>query len=411
MNIVVFEDEWVGRLEPLTSGRAAFAVSCAGFRLIDWLRQLDGNLVAEVRPHLKEVVRLDFPDVGQLSAEPPWSLLVNARLVPSVATFQALQELQKHEHPVRVVHEGCLQAAKLPTSMLSDRQPWLAESLCSGNETEIERLEVQLRNFAWLHDLVKFHGQELAAGLRYRVEHGEYQQIREGVYSRDATALDSLVATETDNGPIVLESDVQIGSFSVLRGPIFIDHHSRIHPHSVLKEAVSVGQHCRVGGEIEASTIEAFTNKQHHGFLGHSHLGSWINLGAGTCNSDLKNTYGTIQMNYGDKKVSTETQFLGCFIGDYVKTAINTSVFTGKRIGACSMIYGFVTTDAPAFVNYGRTFGKLTEIDPDVMVQTQARMFARRGVGQRACDMQLIRDMYELSRGDRAGLIKGPIQL
>ncbi len=156
-----------------------------------------------------------------------------------------------------------------------------------------------------------------------------------------------------------------------------------------------------MGGEVEASVIEPYTNKQHHGFLGHSYLGSWINLGAGTCNSDLKNTYGTINMDYGTDKVATEMQFMGCIMGDYSKTAINTGIFTGKVIGVCSMLYGFVTSNVPSFVNYARLFGQTATLPPEVMISTQARMFARRKVQQRPCDQQLIFDMFDLTEEER----------
>ena len=137
-------------------------------------------------------------------------------------------------------------------------------------------------------------------------------------------------------------------------------------------------------------------------FWGHSYLGSWINLGAGTCNSDLKNTYGKINIQYGEEKVATDMQFLGCFIGDYSKTAINTSIFTGKVIGVCSMMYGFVTSNVPSYVNYARTFGQTALLPAEVMISTQQRMFARRKVQQRPCDQQLIRDMLQLTAEERS---------
>ncbi|MGC4006805.1 MAG: hypothetical protein QM811_28230 [Pirellulales bacterium] len=163
-----------------------------------------------------------------------------------------------------------------------------------------------------------------------------------------------------------------------------------------------MGHTSKVGGEVECAIIEPYGNKQHHGFLGHSYVGSWVNLGAGTSNSDLKNTYGKVNMLYGKTKINTGMQFIGCMIGDYAKTAINTSIFTGKTIGACSMVYGFVTGNVPSFVNYAKSFGQTTEAPVDVMISTQARMFARRGKEQRPCDVQLLRDMYELTREERA---------
>jgi glucose-1-phosphate thymidylyltransferase len=186
-----------------------------------------------------------------------------------------------------------------------------------------------------------------------------------------------------------------------LSGPVHVGRGARVLEHAALKDGVAIGHTAKIGGEVEASIIEPYTNKQHHGFLGHSYLGSWINLGAGTCNSDLKNTYGPVNMEYHGQRVATGMQFVGAIIGDYAKTAINTGIFTGKTIGVCSMVYGFVTTNVPSFVNYARLFGQVTEAPVEVMVATQRRMFERRGVAQRPCDIQILRDMYDLTIPER----------
>ena len=128
--------------------------------------------------------------------------------------------------------------------------------------------------------------------------------------------------------------------------------------HAAIKDTVSIGHTAKIGGEVEASIIESFTNKQHHGFLGHSYLGSWINLGAGTCNSDLKNTYGNVKMEYRGSKVDTGMQFVGCIMGDYAKTAINTGIFTGKLIGVgnngCRFITLVSARNSGVFIRIGR---------------------------------------------------------
>src|SRR6188474_1916651 len=98
MQIVVFEDELVSRLFPITVGRPAYAITCATYRLIDWLGQLSREtgivLRGVVRPHLAEIQRLDFSQISPHvpRVETP-ALLVNARLVPSVAAYQALKKL------------------------------------------------------------------------------------------------------------------------------------------------------------------------------------------------------------------------------------------------------------------------------------------------------------------------------
>ena len=248
------------------------------------------------------------------------------------------------------------------------------------------------------HELIRWNMQILEENLTDRISHGDYREIADGVFAASGAGLGQYCVTDTANGPVVLEQDAVVGPFCYLGGPVHIGARCRVIEHAALKDFVTLGHTCKIGGEVEAAIIEPFTNKQHHGFMGHSYLGSWINLGAGTSNSDLKNTYGTVSMEYNGRKVDTGMQLLGCVIGDYAKTAINTGVFTGKTIGVCSMVYGFVTTNVPSFSNYARSFGQVTEAPPEVMITAQARMFARRNVKQRPCDVQLIRDMYALTR-------------
>ena len=156
-----------------------------------------------------------------------------------------------------------------------------------------------------------------------------------------------------------------------------------------------------MGGEIEGVQTEPWSNKQHFGFLGHSYLGSWINLGAGTCNSDLKNTYGIVNMIYGDRKVSTGMQFVGCVMGDYSRTAINTSIYTGKVIGVGSTVYGMTPHNVPSFVNCAQPLNQYGVLPPEVLVSIQQRMFGRRKVTQRPCDIQLIHDVFTMTQLDR----------
>ena len=92
---------------------------------------------------------------------------------------------------------------------------------------------------------------------------------------------------------------------------------------------------------------------------------------------------------------------MGCVIGDYVKSAVNTAIFTGKTVGVCSMLYGFVTANVPSFVNFASSWGQVTDLPPEVAISVQQRAFARRGAVHRPHDAQLLRDVYELTRCER----------
>lgn len=405
MNIVVVEDTGVRRLYPITIGRPAYSITCATYQLMDWLPKLGGDAVKGiVRPHLREIQRLDTPHLtGPLNPDSPWTFVINARLVPSIENYELLRRFAEHQAPGMVkLDQWTIAAAMIPTSSLSfNSDDELLVSIERFYNTEPTNHDFPLRAFEYPHDVVRENLNTFSSNLEYRIAHGNYHEIADGVFVEGNVTMSDFIVSNAKNGPIVIDDGSAIGPFCFLRGPVHIGRNCRINEHAVIKDSVSIAHTIKIGGEIESSIIEPYSNKQHHGFLGHSYLGSWINLGAGTCNSDLKNTYGEVKMEYEGEKVATGMQFIGCIIGDYAKSAINTSIFTGKLIGAGSMLYGFVTTNVPSFVNYARAFGQVTESPPSILELTQKRMFARRNVEQRPCDIQLIYDMYELTRTER----------
>jgi len=406
MRLIVFEDNAVTKLYPITTGRPAYAVTCGGYRLVDWLRRFNGSLRGIVRPHLQSIQRLDYPDLAEEDAAPAASvMMVNARLVPSVGVFRQLEELARAARPGVVYAGEAIAAAILPP----DAPPppsrvqvaELEHYFSYAGFPSLDPLSANLPLLEYPHDIIRHHLQIAGESLTHRIAEGDHREIADGVFATGDAHLDQFVVTDTRNGPILLESGAAVGAYTFLQGPVWLGPKCRVKEHSAVKEAVVLGHTTKIGGEIEASIVEPYTNKQHYGFLGHSYLGSWVNLGAGTCNSDLKNTYGRVNMDYGGRRVETGMQFIGCIIGDYAKSAVNTGIFTGKTIGVCSMVYGFVTTNVPSYVNYARLFGQVTELPPEVMVSTQRRMFDRRHVDQRSCDIQLIHDMYQLTRTER----------
>jgi glucose-1-phosphate thymidylyltransferase len=360
----------------------------------------------------------DFPEFEQeLDRALKWTLIVNARIAPSVSNVRRLQKLMgiNHDSCDTVVRSGwAIAAAVVPTPTLADqpRELWprVIEDLTSQPNSSNSENGFEL--FDYPHQVIEQNLKCFGENIAHRVGIGKYEERSRNVFVGEHVEISDQVVFDSTPGPIVIDANVRIGPFSFLRGPVYVGPNSRISEHASIKDKVSINHTCKIGGEVEGTVLEAFSNKQHHGFLGHSYVGSWINLGAGTCNSDLKNTYGIVNMDYGSEKVSTGMQFVGCVIGDYAKTAINTSIFTGKTIGTASMVYGFATTNVPSFVNYARTFDEVGNLPPDVIVTTQKRMFARRNVLQRPCDIQLIHDMYRLTSNERpAGLTDDPISL
>ncbi len=147
------------------------------------------------------------------------------------------------------------------------------------------------------------------------------------------------IVLDASKGPIIIESDVQIMAHSFVQGPCHIGKGSIIKAGAQIYSGTVLGPVCKIGGEVEQSIFHGYANKQHQGFVGHSYVGEWVNLGALTTTSDLKNTYGEIDVLLRGKKVQTGLRFLGALIGDHTKTAIGTCLSTGTVIGIHSSIH------------------------------------------------------------------------
>jgi len=420
MSIVAFEDSHCALLAPITHARIACSIHCASYTLLDLLSHLGEPTHGMVRPHLQTIQKIDFPELqpmeeisAELASTTP-RLLLNARIAPTRSNFASLQRLLQLSHPP-TRQPGVVWDREHVAAILNP--PWTYGQLSQLGFEGIGSLLEQshafpsvdpacnLHTFAAPHEVIACNMDSIGENLEWRLQQnssgGSLTQTADGVFVAPNAQVGEYVLTDTRKGPILIESGAQIGPYTLLRGPIYIGPNTKILEHSAIKDAVTLSHTTKIGGEVEASVVEPYSNKQHHGFLGHSYLGSWINLGAGTCNSDLKNTYGTVNMEYPFGKATTNMQFLGCIMGDYSKTAINTGIFTGKVIGVCSMMYGFVTSNVPSFVNYARLFGQLASLPPEVMISTQQRMFARRNVQQRGCDIQLIYDMHRMTQNER----------
>ena len=161
----------------------------------------------------------------------------------------------------------------------------------------------------------------------------------DGILIGTSTTLAPGIVLDASKGPIIIEEQVQIMAQSFIQGPCFIGKGSIIKAGAQIYGDTVVGPYCKIGGEVENSIIHGYSNKQHQGFLGHSYLGEWVNLGAMTTTSDLKNTYGEIDAFIRGKRVNTKRKFLGSLIGDHSKTAIGTSLSTGTVIGISSSVH------------------------------------------------------------------------
>ncbi|MGL5095577.1 MAG: putative sugar nucleotidyl transferase, partial [Planctomycetia bacterium] len=329
-------------------------------------------------------------------------LYVNAALVPELKLLPRLVELVRKGEPFLAVNDQRVAAAlcrePFPERLL-DRPPTDLVGYLLDQRFPVVDDEFAMLN-AW-YDVIGAHERLLKGHLEYLIDRRKPPKFADGVYALDGLKVAPNVVFDPEQGPIVLGRNVRIQPFGLISGPVRIGDHCLVTDHAAIKHGTVLGSTVKAGGEIEASVVESYSNKQHHGFLGHAYVGSWVNLGAGTSNSDLKNTYGEISVELEGEMRPTGRMFLGCVIGDYTKTAINTSIFTGKLLGVASFVYGFVTTNVPSFSNYARSFGQVTEVSVDVAVKTQSRAAKRRNVETTEVDVALMQDLYGLTQSER----------
>jgi len=187
------------------------------------------------------------------------------------------------------------------------------------------------------------------------------------------------VVLDASRGPIVIDAAASIGANSVLQGPVYVGKYSSIAPLSHVHSGTSIGPMCKIGGEVAASIFLGYSNKVHEGFVGHSYIGQWVNLGAGTTISNMKTTYGPIKMHIGARQIETDRRFLGAMIGDHSKTAICTRLMMGSYIGYCSLMAGsgLPPRFIPSFTFWTDEGSKPYELDKAREVMKQ--VYGRRG--------------------------------
>jgi UDP-N-acetylglucosamine diphosphorylase / glucose-1-phosphate thymidylyltransferase / UDP-N-acetylgalactosamine diphosphorylase / glucosamine-1-phosphate N-acetyltransferase / galactosamine-1-phosphate N-acetyltransferase len=371
--LVVFEDAAHGAFEILAALRGVFDLRCGGRTLLERLQTVSGanSLTLLGRPWLHDLFRDTHAgaDVGSLrsaGAAADEVLFLNGRLLLFGADLPRL--VAGPAGGVAVVDASSLLAARVPATVagalatglqarVDETEPaaqWLAREVPALPLVELAAEPGRCRDgsrlvaHAW--DLVHYNGpaiiDDFRAGPGAGVEPGAL--LYPGVHLLQDGAIRIAagcrikpgVVLDAEDGPITFEAGVEVQPNVVVRGPAHIGPRCVLKCGAKVHEGTSVGPVCKIGGEVEETIVQGFSNKQHEGFLGHAYLGEWVNLGADTNNSDLKNNYSSVRVWEGGRGVDTGLLFVGLLAGDHVKSAINTQFNTGTVVGLSSQIFG-----------------------------------------------------------------------
>ncbi len=367
MIVCIYEDNEYSGFGPLTDTRAVWDLRIGAFTFAERLRfqiqklQPDLKVFSHSRKHLSPLYTntIQACTANHEQSEP--IIGINGR---AVFTFESLTSLLilllNSSHDTLYVHKGESVAFHLDEFGENDFNTEFFNPFKVGRLSQQQippNISVELFRYPWelinkssdstIYDDFDFL-QEIYDPIE--INNDQKYPIRLEKYSR----LGPGVILDANEGPIIIAHNAVIEAGAIIQGPAYIGPYSIIRPGATL-EKVYLGPHCRVGGEVSNCIMQEYSNKQHSGYVGNSYIGSWVNLGAATDTSDLKNNYRPVTVSINGKMIETGSNHVGSIIGDFVKTAIHTRLNTGTVVGVCCNLFGidFPPKEVPPFTWVG----------------------------------------------------------
>ncbi len=415
MRLCLVEDIAVAGLEPLALTRPAYDLRLGAGTIGDKIRrafrfdpQSPGRGVV-VRPHLAKVLKSRDPylavnDRTWLSQDS--TLVVNARWVPPAGFVTP----PHGQHCVGLC-EGQVAYAFVGPNLAGGLEPHTMDSWFQDIADKLEKHDVGGDWIARPWDIVAKNSAHLErdfleagkVGIGNRpISNVALVGPSDRLYIDESVRLDPYTVLDTTNGPITIEAGVIVQPFTRIEGPCHIGRDTQLF-RANLRGGVTLGPNCRIGGEVEQSIVHGQSNKYHEGFLGHAYIGEWVNLGAITSNSDLRNDYGEVFVPLGGDPVATGQAKVGCFVGDHTRTGLGSMLNTGTAIGVmCNVLPAglLLPKHIPSFtaVLYGRVAPGFAL---DELFNTAKIVMGRRNQVFSDVDCQLYLDLHEQTRLER----------
>jgi len=407
-DVCIFEDEHFNRLNPLTLTRPAFELRC-GISLLreKILRHFPGSrLHLFCREYLADVLRETVPSVPVNKIDSAQCLFINGRFIfgeklPG-STFGGM--VWKNNGEVAAAWIGDSRIA----SVAQNKDGIIPNSWFDG--LPVEEIDGTFIRYPW--DLVHHNPSQIKSDFTSFNRGGQifgkiYPHVtlleEKNIYIAAGAKIKPGVVLDAEDGPIFIDEGATIMANASLQGPLFVGAKSTIKMGAKIYEGTSIGEWCKVGGEVEESIFHSYSNKQHEGFLGHAYLGQWVNLGADTNNSDLKNNYGTVKVYVNGEMVDSGSLFVGLTMGDHSKSGINTMFNTGTVVGVMSNVFGagypekFIPSFAWGCVESMETFALEKALD------VAHRVMARRKMAPSAAQEKMLRHVFEITAEERKG--------
>jgi UDP-N-acetylglucosamine diphosphorylase / glucose-1-phosphate thymidylyltransferase / UDP-N-acetylgalactosamine diphosphorylase / glucosamine-1-phosphate N-acetyltransferase / galactosamine-1-phosphate N-acetyltransferase len=332
---------------PLALSRPIWELRCGMTSLCEKLfyRVKPKEMACFMPPYLAEVWRTGWPVNDPLSLSDADLALVDARV-----KADGLPKLDEGPSRLYLGADGEVLAARIVREDLARLQTDSLDALLASARRNLSLAsDDKLAAWNYIWELILANPAQLTEDFRAAGRSGidaeavledpvAIRGSRGDVFIGRGAKIHPMVVLDAENGPIFIDVCAEIHPFTRIEGPCYVGRNS-ILLGAKCREGNSIGPMCRLGGEVEASIIQGYSNKYHDGFLGHAYVGEWVNLGALTTNSDLKNDYSEVKISLdGRTQLSTGSTKVGALIGDHAKTSIGTLLNTGACVGAMTLL-------------------------------------------------------------------------
>lgn len=414
MHTCIYEDENTLNFEPFTFARPVYNLVCGITTLKEKIqREFPGSTIGlHCRKYLESQVKAENPGIAVNELESDECLFISGRILAS-ENLKSLIRAGKGEDKV-FTSNGAVIAAKVSGNNLKNVKSDIDSVIESKMFDGIPMEEVDIRVVDYIWELVHLNGDEIRKDFdilqkkneKFRAQdYSKYKSVSliypERIFLSQGVIIKPGVVLDASDGPIYIDKDVEIFPNAVIKGSCFIGASTKIKSGATIYENVSVGEVCKIGGEVEESIFHSYSNKQHSGYLGHSYIGSWVNIGADTNCSDLQNNYGSIKVQVNGRHIDSGKQFVGLMMGDHSKTAINTMFNTGSVVGFSCNVYGagFPPKYIPSF-SWGGSEA-MREYKFSKAIETAKAVLGRRNKEFNPEDEKLFEDIFTLTKPER----------
>lgn len=401
MNIVLFDDSRRDHLLPLTFMRPVCDIRVGIMTLREkWEYKLGVEASFLTEPYLSKKYPLKKADDN---------ILINGSIIPHNQIVDRIKKLKPRQ---ALVTEEYIIAIRMQAEDIANIRDMSSDDVKKADNREKNDVEYisckapHLKiNYPWhifTHNEKAI--EEDFQALTYKRKSARLSRVDNKLFNKKNIFLEpgarvNGAIINAEKGPVYIGKDAEVMEGAMIRGPVALCNNSKIKMGAKVYGPATIGPHSKVGGEFQDSVIFGYSNKAHEGFMGHSVIAEWCNIGADTNTSNLKNTYQPVRLyNYPRKTfIHTGQQFIGLIMGDHSKCGINTMFNTGTVAGVNANIFGegFQRNYIPSFAWGGKSGYKQFVFKKAVEVATA--VYKRRGKEFDETEQEILREIFDRS--------------